>query len=246
MSIKVLFFDMYQTLVYTETGDKKSATEQALSSIFGEYLIRQHIPIDEAHKFPVHYKAAQDVFYSAHDKNLTHHNFGVILYSVFQNIYHQDIDKDELENMIYEFRKLTRGTTGVYPGIKETLETLSTEYKLILASYTQGAYSKKELEEFGIARYFTDFIFSSSIGHKKSSDEFWKKCVSVSGVKAGECCMIGDNLDEDIYMASKNGLATVWLINPLTKDKNSYNVDPKHSVALENITDLPQIVRGIY
>lgn len=246
MSIQVLFFDMYQTLVYTEIGDKKAVTEEALNAVFGGHATKRGIAPEEANQFAVQYKSAQDLFYRERDKNFVHHNFGDILLGVFKNVYHIDVQQHELEKMIYEFRKLTRGDTGVYQGIKETLEALSKEYTLILASYTQGVYSKKELEEFGIVQYFTNFVFSSEIGHKKSSDEFWKKCIDVSGVNASECCMVGDNLDEDMYMASKNGLATVWIVNPLTKDKNSHDVNPKYRVAIENIRDLPEIIRGIH
>ena len=120
----------------------------------------------------------------------------------------------------------------MYPGIKETLEILSKEYRMFLASYTQACYSILELEELGVKGYFEGFIFSSDIGYKKISDNFYKKCIEVSGVEAGNCIMIGDNRLEDAYMANKNGMKTIWIKNPATMN-NQKDIEIKYDSELD-------------
>lgn len=215
---KVLFFDMYQTLVDTYIGDKKSMVTEAYISVYGSFLIAQGIEKEEAEKIEEKCALAQSIFYNTHDKEKEHHDIRKIIKAVFLESYGIDVEEKTLSDLIYMYRKKTRGNTYVYDGVKEVLEILSKEYTLYIASYTQAAYSLPELEEFDIKGYFTDFIFSSDIGYRKTSDYFWKKCIEISGVEAHECVMIGDNRYEDMYMAHKHGMKTIWIENNVYVD----------------------------
>ena len=58
--------------------------------------------------------------------------------------------------------------------------------------------------------------------------------------------MVGDNLYEDMYMANQNEIHTIWIINPLTKDKNERNTfEPEASLLIESIKNLPNIMTQI-
>ena len=243
---KVIFFDLYQTLLYTDISEKNEKIDRAFEAVFESYLWTQGIEQVRTKEFQFHYKHEQDLFYLLHDKTLEHHNFKSLLLLVFKNNYGIEIHEVILEELIYDYRKTTRGDTGLYIGVIEMLETLSKDYKLIIASYTQGIYSRRELEEFGIAKYFSDFIFSSEIGYKKTSDIFWEKCIDVSGVRREGCLMVGDSLDTDVYMAESHGIKAIWIINQLTQNQNSHNLLPKYSLVVENISKLPEIIKGIY
>ncbi len=105
--------------------------------------------------------------------------------------------------LLYEFRKISRGYLMLYEGVREVLEMLSAQYILAVASHTQGIYTERELEELDILQYFRYRIYSSDIGFKKKSNNFYQKCLQVVGVDPKDCAMVGDNLYEDMYMAKK-------------------------------------------
>lgn len=240
---KVIFFDMYQTLVDTDTKNNKKLTKNAFEKIFVSYLSHKNIENSEASRFQSLYDQGLDSFYETHDKETEHHNFVTIVSETFRKHYGIDVNKQELDEMVYEFRKIGRGYAKLYPGVKETLEALSKDYTLILASYTQGAYSERELEELGIRKYFSHCVFSSYIGFKKKSDNFYKKCLEVAQTDPSNCIMVGDSLDEDIFMAKRNGMRTILVINPLSKESEIPDVAPDASVPIELIHTLPIIIR---
>lgn len=241
--MKVIFFDMYQTLVDTDIKNNKELTKNAFKKIFVAYLLHKGVENAKASRFHSFYNKELDSFYEIHDKETKHHNFETILFETFRKYYDFDVDKEELEDMAYAFRKISRGYATLYPGVKEMLETLSKDYTLILASYTQGVYSERELEEVGMRKYFTHCVFSSYIGFKKKSDNFYKKCLEVAQTEPSNCIMVGDSLDEDIFMAKRNGMRTVWVINPLSKDSEISDVVPDASVPIELINTLPTLIR---
>lgn len=207
---------MYQTLVDTQIGDKKEIVENAYRDVFSNFLVKMGVEKDLANNFQSNYKKLQEEFYTIHDKEKEHHDFKVLLQKTFVYYYQINIDETVLVDLIWQYRKLTRGDTKLYPDVKNTLELLSQEYSLYLASYTQACYSLLEIEEFGIKDCFKGFIFSSDIGYKKMSDNFYQKCIEVSGVSPEDCIMIGDNKLEDMFMANKNKMLTVWIKNPVT------------------------------
>lgn len=240
---KVLFFDMYQTLVDTQVGDKKEIVENAYKQVFSDFLIKQGIDSDLANNFQSNYKKVQDEFYEQHDKEKEHHDFKVLIAKTLADFYTINVDDAILINLILQYRKLTRGETKLYPGVKNTLEFLSKEYSIYLASYTQACYSLPEIEELGIKDYFKGFIFSSDIGYKKMDDAFYRKCIEVSNVTPENCVMIGDNKLEDMFMANKNGMSTIWIKNPITVDNfPNVSITPTKELDLKDFNNLSVLV----
>lgn len=84
------------------------------------------------------------------------------------------------------------------------------------------------------------------------SDSFYKKCIEISGVEADECVMIGDNKLEDMYMANKNGMKTVWIKNPVTLSNNPdflqtyinshIKIRPGHPFFATNVIDCDVVI----
>lgn len=237
---------MYQTLVDTQIGDKKELVENGYKVVFSNFLIKNNVNELEASNFQANYKKLQDEFYSTHDKETEHHDFKKLLNKTFIDFYKIDINDEALSNLIWQYRKATRGDTKLYPHIKETLEPLSKDYKIYLASYTQASYSLLEIEELGIKNCFSGFIFSSDIGYKKMNDEFYKKCISISGTTPENCVMIGDNKLEDMYMANKNGMKTIWIKNPITLSSNlELEISPTRELEIGEFSKLKDILETI-
>jgi putative hydrolase of the HAD superfamily len=126
------------------------------------------------------------------------------------------------------------------------LSRLSKEYTLSTASHTQGSFTQLELRELNIEQFFSYFIYSSDIGFRKESVEFYKRALEIVGKEAIDCLMVGDNYDVDVLVPKKLGINAVWLENPITSSKYTEDIKeypPQNIIKLENIQTLPDLIK---
>jgi putative hydrolase of the HAD superfamily len=246
MKTKVVFFDLYQTLINVDAANEKSNTKLGFETVIAPYLREKGISEADALLVLAHYSNEVQTFYRDNDIKQDQHNFRTILITVFDKYYRIAASDKEINDLIYEFRKISRGYLRIYDGVSEMLEAMSQNYTLIVASHTQGVYTERELEDLGIRKYFKHCVYSSDIGYKKTANAFYQKCLEISGLKAKDCVMVGDNLSEDVSMAHQNGIHTVWVINPLTKDMHPVTVAPDAQIPIESIENLPNVVKTLW
>jgi len=245
MLTKVIFFDLYQTLINVDASQEKEGKKAGFEKIIIPYLQQKSIPKPEASLVMLHYSNELQAFYKDHDIELFQHSFPAILSKVFSRHYGLVIPETEIGDLLYEFRKISRGYLILYEGAREVLEVLSAQYILAVASHTQGIYTERELKELDILQYFKYRIYSSDIGFKKRSNDFYQKCLEAVALDPKYCAMVGDNLYEDMYMANQNGIHTVWIMNPLTNDKHKADVEPEASLPVESIRELPDVIKKV-
>lgn len=241
-NIKTVFFDLYQTLINVDVANDRTNTDLAFKSVLVKYLLDNGVAEAHASQLFVKYSELVNKFYDEKDKKTFQHNFAKLLQKLFAEEYKIILDENQLSELMYEYRKIARGFLKMYARVPEMLETLSKKYKLIVASHTQGLFTDLELQELGIRKYFTNCVYSSDIGFKKTADDFFKECINISECKPEECVMVGDNMQEDIVMAQRNGINTIWIINPATKDKFKAEVVPDQQIEIEKIIDLPKVI----
>jgi HAD superfamily hydrolase (TIGR01509 family) len=245
MHAKAIFFDLYQTLIDVDASREKEGKEAGFERVIVPYLLRKGVPKADASLVLPRYSDELQAFYRGHDAELLQHSFPAILAAVFTRYYGLDVPETEMGDLLYEFRKVSRGYLRLYAGAREALEALSARYTLAVASHTQSVYTERELEELGILRYFQHRIYSSDIGFRKRSDDFYRKCLEVVGLDPKDCAMVGDNLYEDVYMASRSGMHAVWVTNPLTKGESAAAVEPEATLTIESLGSLPGVIAGI-
>ena len=158
------------------------------------------------------------------------------------------LSEEKISVLIYEYRKISRGYVKLYPKVSETLARLSEKYILSIASYTQSSFTQPELKELGIEKYFSYFIFSSDIGFRKESTEFYKKCLQIVGKNPMDCVMVGDNYREDVSVPSQLGIKAVWIKNPVTHSKHSdlLTIEARGVIDLQEFYRLPEVIDGIF
>ena len=245
MHAKAIFFDLYQTLIEVDASREKEGKKAGFEKIIVPYLRQKGISEREASLVLSRYSNELQTFYKSHDKEIFQHSFPAALAKIFNEYYGLAISDAEMNDLIYEFRKVSRGNLTLYDGVREVLDVLTVYYVLAIASHTQGMYTERELDELDILQYFKYRIYSSDIGFKKTSNKFYQTCLEVVGLNPKCCVMVGDNLYEDMYMASQNGMHTVWVMNPLTKEKNKTEIEPEASLPITSIKDLPNIITKV-
>ena len=245
MHTKAIFFDLYQTLINVDVINEKEGKEAGFEKVIIPYLLQRGVSDSEASLISSRYSDELQIFYGKHDSELSQHSFPTILSKVLSTYYGLAISDSAMDDLLYEFRKISRGYLMLYDGVRDMLDILSSDYVLVVASHTQGIYTERELEELNILHYFKHRIYSSDIGFKKKSDNFYKKCLEVVDLDSKNCVMVGDNLYEDVYMAHQSGIHTIWIMNSLTKDIVKAEVEPEASLPIESLGDLPGVIRKV-
>ena len=243
MKLKTIFFDVYQTLISIDDSGNEEAW-----NVFSEYLNRQGVSVD-ALQFKKKVEMENEKYYEKagdSEKEFRHHSIYNSVNAVFLN-YDIKISKDELLDLIWEFRQVHTSDLELYPGVKDMLHELSKKYVLSTASYAQSSSTRNELKKLGIDQYFSHFIFSSDIGYKKTDQKFYEICLQETGNKSEECLMIGDNYLQDVVIPKKVGLKAILIKNPLTDGRNIINdIKPDGTAELKDIAILPLVIRSIY
>lgn len=245
---KVIFFDVYQTLIDIDINEENKKRNQAnaweyLAKSIGEYGVK----IQSAELIELN-KKQQENFYIGKDKKIQHHNFCKILGNILKDNFDVELPKEKACSLIYEYHKIARGYARLYPGVAETLARLKEKYTLSVASYTQGCFTKSELIELGIDKYFSYFVYTSDIGFHKASPKFYKQCLEITGEKAENCAMVGDNYDVDILIPQKLGIKTIWVKNPLTTHQYThlFEQEPKDMINLAEFIKLPEVIEMVF
>lgn len=241
---KIIFFDCYQTLVDTDLDkESKKVNEQKGWEVFVNLLSKNYGINTSGSDFVSFLDQRKADFYNDKDKAIYHHDLRAIIAEVLEKDLKHSLSSEVVSSLIYEYRKVSRGYAKLHhPKVIEVLAALAEKYTLSIASYTQSSFTKLELEELGIAKYFSYFVFSSDIGFRKESDEFYKKCLQTAGKSAEDCVMVGDNYKEDILIPSQLGINTIWLKNP---GVDLPTVEAKAVVNFEEFDKLPEVVDEI-
>lgn len=244
---KVILFDIYQTLVDIDIDEKNSKENKAKAwDNFAKLLGQNNINITPTKLIELTNKKRAN-FYKGKDKTIYHHNFCDIMGQVIKEDLGADIPQEEVCSLIYEYRKISRGHARLYFGVIETLIQLKEKYILAVASYTQGCFTKPELKELGIDKFFSYFIFTSDVGLHKASPKFYEHCLEVVGKKAEDCVMVGDNYDVDVVIPQKLGIKAIWVKNSLTASQYTHLFDKKleNMINLKEFIKLPEIIKQI-
>lgn len=245
---KVIFFDCYQTLldINIDKENKKFNEKKGWEKFVS--LFRQNYGIiTNTSNFVKFLDQRKDDFYAGKDKIIHHHNLLLLVSEVIEKDLKSKISSEEISELIYEYRKISRGYLRLYPKVAETLARLSEKYTLSIASYTQGSFTQPELRELGIEKYFSHFVFSSDIGFRKESAEFYKKCLQVVGKDPADCVMVGDNYREDVSVPLQLGINTVWIKNSDTYSEHSNlpTTEANGVIDLQEFDRLPKLIGEI-
>lgn len=159
MPEKAIFFDLYQTLINVDASREKEGKETGFREIITPFLVGKGVSEAEASLVQQHCNNELNKFYKEHDKELNYHSFPDILTAAFKKHYSLITSDAEMHDLVYEFRKISRGFLHLYEGVNEVLADLSGKYTLSIASHTQGMYTERELEELDIKRYFIRILY---------------------------------------------------------------------------------------
>jgi HAD superfamily hydrolase (TIGR01509 family) len=127
------------------------------------------------------------------------------------------------------------------PAIAETLEKLSKKAKLALITMRYVPKEKviKELEKFGLAKYFQHVITALDTHNPKPSPEALIECAKQLDIEMCECIVVGDSV-ADIKAGKTAGIKTVAVLSGIFSREELEREKP--DLILESVNQLPDFV----
>jgi len=131
--------------------------------------------------------------------------------------------------------------TKPVPKISDTLEKLSKKAKLALTTmrYVPKENVVKELEKFGLAKYFQYIITALDTHDSKPSPEALIKCAKQFDIQMCECAVVGDSI-VDIKAGKNAGAKTVAVLSGIFSREELENEKP--DLILESVNKLPDFL----
>lgn len=134
------------------------------------------------------------------------------LSEVFSEIIASHDAKISANELATAFRRLSMKRIGLFPAVKETLETLHTlGAGVYLVSNAQSCFTRAELGASGLLGSFDGVILSSEVGVKKPSERIFELAFARFGITPGNSYYVGNDLYDDVYGASRVGIKTVYI-----------------------------------
>ncbi len=146
-----------------------------------------------------------------------------------------------LDAYLKSYYKLTATKTKPIPNVSETLKKLSQKAKLALVTMRHVPKEKviKELEEFGLAKYFQLVVTALDTSQPKPSPEALIKCAKQLGIQISECAVVGDSV-ADVRAGRNVGAKTVAVLSGIFT-REELEMEKPHLI-LKSINELPDFL----
>lgn len=145
-----------------------------------------------------------------------------------------------------ETAKVYEGLLGIghyfMDGAVELLETLSSEYRLYLATNGTSNVQKSRISSAGISKFFRGIYISEDVGYNKPDLRYFEACFKdIPSFIREETVMIGDSLTSDIKGGINAGIKTVWF-NHEGKSRDD-SIVPDYEV--HSLDEIPALMKRI-
>jgi HAD superfamily hydrolase (TIGR01509 family) len=139
------------------------------------------------------------------------------------------------------FYAITEVKTKPIPNIQTTLQTLQQKAKLALITMRNVPKTTitKELQQFGLANYFTHIITAQDTHKPKPSPEALIKTLQAIDVQICDCLIIGDSVS-DIKAGKAAGAKTAAVLSGLFSQQELAKLNP--DLILKDVTQLPNFI----
>jgi phosphoglycolate phosphatase len=157
-----------------------------------------------------------------------------------------DITNGDSERFLSVYMKtyysITQQKNKLIPNVSVTLKALSEKNKLALITmrYVPKQAIIKELEFFGISKYFSRVVTAQDTFKPKPSPEAIISCVQALDVEVCDCITAGDSVN-DVRAGKAAGARTVAVLSGLFRSEELVKEDP--DLILNDITVLPKFIK---
>ncbi len=162
--------------------------------------------------------------------------------SIEDLIMEADVDRFK-EIYLRAYYRATAEKTRPFPNVATTLERLSSGASLAVTTRRNvpDVEVKRELEKFGLAKYFRIIITSQNTLKPKPSPEALIKCAEHFGVRMSDCAVVGDSVI-DVRAGKSAGAHTVAVLSGVFTREELEREKPE--LILSNVGELPEFLES--
>jgi phosphoglycolate phosphatase len=149
--------------------------------------------------------------------------------------------KEFMRVYLEAYYSVTESKTKLFPNISVTLEALSAKSKLALITmrHVPNQVIFKELDYFGIAKYFSHIVTALDTSKPKPSPEALIQCVKALDIEMCDCIIVGDSVN-DVRAGKAAGARTVALLSGLFLREELIKECP--DLILPDVSELPEYI----
>lgn len=206
MKIKLIIFDLWQTLIYRDVKVRASL----------EMYQKSHVKISYSRFVKLFESSLQTKKWKS--KYAAYENF-------CKNL-KLPLTKENV-NLFMNIRDKAEKNTKTYPHSIKTLKSLKKQgYKIGLIS-NSSVFAIPSIKKSNLLKYIDYPLFSYYVKVIKPNLKFFKKMLKISKCKPEESIMIGDKLEDDVIPPRKIGMNSIHYKNyeKLKKDLKKFNVN---------------------
>jgi putative hydrolase of the HAD superfamily len=237
--IKVIFFDMGNTLLHFHYG--KSDDEKDMKGLIylTEYLTEFNVNIK--------FDEVKQGFYENWMEGIKDRRTKFIEYPIeiflnnFLGKYKLSLNLEQCIKAINLFYTDYREQVYFENNIYHTLKAIKDKgYKIGIISNTcyYDEVMKECFKKANIYDLIDNFTFSYSLRISKPHKQIFKTAIETMGIKPSEAVMVGDNLECDIKPALDLGMKTIWL----NHKNNNVNNDIEPDIEISCISELTKYI----
>ncbi|MBL7170112.1 MAG: HAD family hydrolase [Candidatus Aenigmarchaeota archaeon] len=185
MSVKVVVFDLWNTLIY----DSSKENHEKMARLLG-FENRQE-------------------FWDYCDSYFFHRNQK--FYDFLKELIEEKNLPEETFDKIKELWEDSKNYVNVFPETISTLERLKKKHKLAIISNSAEEEANESLEKLNLKKYFDYIVLSCKVELAKPDPRIFQLVLDHFKVKLEECVMIGDNLEVDVIPARMLGMKGILI-----------------------------------
>ncbi len=246
--VKALTFDLWDTLIVDDSDEPKRAAQglppkpRARRDLVADAL---NLNTSEERRlldcaYDTVDAAARHAWYQYSTTWTVRERLEVLLRGLNRSLPASVLERlvDQHERMELEVRP------DVVPGAESALQTLAERYPLVIISdtlFSPGWALRKLLESYGLARYFSGFVFSDELGRAKPDPTTFQKAAELAGCRLEEIVHIGDREEKDI--AGPIAVGARGILFTAVKDRGSATT--RAAAVCREFASLPQIIDAL-
>lgn len=234
-----IVFDIYGTLIDIHTDEQRIELWHNLSILLEGYGVS--IPEEELRKAYINGCSAQ---VKRRSKKYDYPEVDVI--KVFQGIakkYDVTLSRRTAKAIAVSMRVLSTEYIKLYDNVKSTLEHLKERGKcLYILSNAQKCFTRRELKNLGLLKYFDGIVYSSDCGVAKPSAMFFNVIIEKYNLNKEHTIYVGNDALSDVNGARNAGISCVWLKTNHTSPDIFPEQPPEYVIEDGRIEELLRII----
>ena len=208
--IKVVFFDLGNTLIYDDPASWTDIYLRADGSLWGS-LRKFGVKTSTRELFGDH-KTLLDYYYKLREGDLEEPGIGMVLRDLL-NENNITLSDDNLHSALRSMYSVTQTNWFLEDDAIPTLQVLlKSNYHLGIISNSSDDLNTYELLEKAKLRSYFEFILSSAaFGKRKPHPGIFHAALDHFQISPDQTVMVGDNYDADILGARQLEMNTIWI-----------------------------------